>query len=83
MRNAAQRLARLATALNFGVEGDCTCSERPLVAVTNHDPDGNNLPSNPAELAKLDFTCPVHGEVGPEHHVRIIQFSPLGEEKGV
>ena len=74
MRNAAQRLARLAEALNFSSDGDCVCSRQPKFATTKCDVDGRYLPSDTEEVAKLDFTCPVHGKVGPELHVKAIQF---------
>lgn len=80
MRSAVQRLARLAEALNFLSDGDCICSAQPPYAVTVRDPEGNDLPSDPAEVAKLDFTCPVHGHVGPAIHIRVTRFSPIGDE---
>jgi hypothetical protein len=75
MRNAAQRLERIAEALDFSLAGSCACSGRPQFAVTTCDVDGHDLPSDPAELSKVAFTCPVHGMVGPELHVRMTRFS--------
>lgn len=75
MRNAAQRLARLAEVLNFSSAGDCICAARPSMAVTMCDPDGHDLPSDSVELSKLAFTCPVHGTVGPQTHIRVTRFS--------
>lgn len=75
MRNAAQRLERLAEALDFSLAGNCICSGRPQFAVTTCDVNGHLLPSDPVELSKLAFTCSVHGMVGPDVHVRVTRFS--------
>lgn len=76
MRSIASRIARLESALGItpAKHSGCLCTNRPVLAVTEVDDDGNPLPSDPAQLALLAFACPRHGAVGPKLHVQIVRF---------